>query len=833
MKVDLGRLGALLALALLLPACGIGGGGTLTPTVAPGIPSDVKSRAGNRSVTIDWTASAAGAQYVVLRSLVPNGPFFPVSIPAQFRTPTTYVDIGLLNGTTYYYEVVASNAFGLSGPSAVASSTPGFKASGVAAGGSDILAVLPDGSVWEWGQAHGGSISDVPVQVPNLFEMTSVSVNQNHNLALGSDGRVWGWGLDTSGQIGTGGPGGGVVPVPVQMINITDAIAIAAGEQHSLVLTHDGKVWACGATAYGLGTGSPVQSTTPQPVPGLTDIIAIAAGSAQSLALRSDGLVFSWGVNGYGQLGNPPVSSTPIGPTLVSGLTGVVAIAAGVYHSLALRNDGTIYAWGGNTQGQLGIGSTSAAVSTPTKTLNLTGMVALDGGGGHSVAVRNDGTVWSWGYNGNGQLGNGTSGGTPVSTPVQVLNMTSAVAVTASGYNSVALASDGTVFSWGDNVNGGLGNGTGVVAQIPLELPNFTGATSVAAGNGFSLVSKSTGTVWGLGTNTTGQMGNGTSSPTVPVSVPVQSSGITTATAVAAGDTHGLALLSTGSVVAWGSGTFAQIGDGSSGVNRLSPVTVALPGNIIGIASGEVHSFAIQKDVTNNPALNTVYSWGYNVQGQLGLGMFGGLHPTPAPIPSFPGVVSIAAGDRHTIALKSDGTVWVWGSNDVSQLGLGPSANLSSPTQVLGISGAIAVGAGLFHSLVVNGDGTVLAWGQGDYGQLGNGLTSNSDVPVQVANLTGVTAVAGGVLHSLALKSDGTVWAWGRSGSGQLGNPVADHSAVPVPVLELSGVTAISARMDHNVARLSNGTVRSWGSNFYNQLGVPYVQMSTVPVVVQ
>src|SRR5258708_38800081 len=105
MRDDLVRLGALLALGLILPACGLSGGGTLTPTVAPGIPSDVKSRAGNRSVTIDWTPSAAGAQYVVLRSLVPNGPFFPISIPAQFRTPTSYVDTGLLNGTTYYYQV--------------------------------------------------------------------------------------------------------------------------------------------------------------------------------------------------------------------------------------------------------------------------------------------------------------------------------------------------------------------------------------------------------------------------------------------------------------------------------------------------------------------------------------------------------------------------------------------------------------------------------------------------------------------------------------------------------------------------------------------------------
>ncbi|RPH47215.1 MAG: RCC1 repeat-containing protein, partial [Planctomycetota bacterium] len=368
MRLTGARLSALGVIALLLPACGAaGGGGTLTPTVAPAIPSNVVARAGNRSATIDWSASIVGAQYTVLRSLLPDGQFFPISVPGGFRKPTTYVDTGLVNGTTYYYQVVSTNVFGASAPSGVVSVTPGFKPKAVDGGGTDLLALLPDGSVWEWGQPHWGSLSDAPVQVPGLVDITAVSANLNHYLALGSDGKVWAWGLQSSGQLGPEGVG--VVTLPVPVTGIADAVAVSAGEQHSLALTHDGRVLAWGSNGqgqFGLGTGLPAQSSTPQEVPGLANIIAIEAGTYQSLALRNDGLVFSWGQNPNGQLGNPPVSAgTIFAPALISNLNGVVAISAGVFHSLALRNDGTVYAWGENASGQLGLGGTGAAVPTP------------------------------------------------------------------------------------------------------------------------------------------------------------------------------------------------------------------------------------------------------------------------------------------------------------------------------------------------------------------------------------------------------------------------------------------------------------------------------------
>jgi alpha-tubulin suppressor-like RCC1 family protein len=351
------------------------------------------------------------------------------------------------------------------------------------------------------------------------------------------------------------------VTVPIPVTGITDAIAISAGEQHSLALTHDGRVLAWGSNGggqFGLGTGTPAQSPIPQEVPGLTNIVAIEAGTFHSLALRNDGLVFSWGTNGNGELGNPPVAPGIFPPALISNLNGVISISVGVFHSLALRNDGTVYGWGGNASGQLGLGSTSIAVPSPTKMLNLTGIVAIAAGGGHSAMVRNDGTAWACGYNGDGQLGIG-SVATPQPTPVQVLTIKSGASVAASAYNSAVVEKDGTVWTWGDNGGGGLGNGTGRVGLIPVELPNFTGATGVAGGIDFSLAVRSNGTVWGWGTHTGGQLGNGSTSPT-PVTTPVQATGITTATAVAAGYTHGLALLAAGTVMGWGTNGSGQVG---------------------------------------------------------------------------------------------------------------------------------------------------------------------------------------------------------------------------------------------------------------------------------
>ncbi|HLY08330.1 MAG TPA: RCC1 repeat-containing protein [Planctomycetota bacterium] len=838
MRNVLQRILALGLLALLLPACGLQGRGTLTPTVAPGIPSGIVTRTGNQSVTIQWTPSAQGSSYTVSRSLNSGGPFFPVSVAAQFRGTDRYVDTGLTNGTTYYYQVVAANAFGESLPSTPVPGTPAFKAIAIASstGNSDIMALLRDGTLWEWGQNSFGQDISLPLQVTGLPEITAMSSGATHDLALASDGTVWAWGSDLGFQLGTGGSVATMVPAPV--LNLTNAVAIAAGGSFSLALTQDGTVWVWGANGEGeLGTGAttPANAPVPQPVAGLSNIVAISAGTSHALALRNDGLVFVWGDNTLGQLGNGSASSTPGAVALVSGLTGITAISAGAYCNLALRSDGTIWGWGDDSSGQLGNGSApTTPVTVPTQTINLTGVVSISASYYASAAVLNDGTVWAWGFNYYGQLGSGTPGYTTVPTPGQVGVLTNVVSVSVSGTSCIAMESDGTVWTWGNNTLGELGNGTGQAETAPVELNNMTGTLGMAGGNSFSLILQSPGLVWGVGQDDIGQLGDG-GTPNVVVPNLVRAGTIANATAVAAGDSHGLALLSTGEVWGWGQNAKGQVGDGSSGNTQGVPVKAATPTGMVAIACGRNHSFAIRQDPIQN--VRTLWAWGDNTYGMCGVGSSAPC-PTPTQVPGLSGVVSVAGGSQHSLAALSDGTVWTWGANGFGQLGVTTIPNTTwttVPVQVPGIAGAVSVAAGRFFSLALLADGTVWGWGEGDSGQLGHGgdynvgYLMNTVVPVQALGLTGVTAIAAGDDFSLALRSDGTVWSFGNNVYGALGNPVNLASTTPVQVQGLSGAIQIAAGITHSMARLSNQTVWLWGQNQYDELGTPSVDMTVTP----
>ena len=165
-----------------------------------------------------------------------------------------------------------------------------------------------------------------------------------------------------------------------------------------------------------------------------------------------------------------------------------------------------------------------------------------------------------------------------------------------------------------------------------------------------------------------------------------------------------------------------------------------------------------------------IFTWGGNSYGQLGVGTTNGLYNTPVQVTGLTGVTAIAGGNIHTIALKSNGTVWAWGHNGYGQLGDGTTTHRYTPVQVSGITGVIAIAVGEVHTIALKSDGTVWAWGSNEFGQLGDGTTTHRYTPIQVTSLTSVTAIASGGYHTIALKSDGTVWTWGHNTFGQLGD---------------------------------------------------------------
>ncbi len=217
---------------------------------------------------------------------------------------------------------------------------------------------------------------------------------------------------------------------------------------------------------------------------------------------------------------------------------------------------------------------------------------------------------------------------------------------------------------------------------------------------------------------------------------------------------------------------------------------------VTAIAGGHYHSLALKTD-------GTVWAWGYNGHGQLGDGT---TTNRSTPVQVLTGVTAIAGGDHHSLAVKTDGTVWAWGFNQYGELGDAPVSN-RSPVQVKGLTGVTALAAGDHHSLALKTDGTIWALGRNDnYGQLGDGTKTNNSTPVQVKDLAGVTAIAADDDHSLAVKTDGTAWAWGDNEYGQLGDGTTTNRSVPVQVKSLTGVTAIAAGTNHSLAANNCGT---------------------------
>jgi len=406
----------------------------------------------------------------------------------------------------------------------------------------------------------------------------------------------------------------------------------------------------------------------------------------------------------------------------------VTAIAAGSGHSLALRPDGTVVAWGSNNYGELGNGvqtwypnpvpvQVCAIGESAPCTRFLTGVIAIAAGDLHSLALLRDRTVVAWGYNGEGQLGNGTT--TIANTPVQVcavgqtapcsLLLSGVRALTTGEYHSLAQLTDGTAVTWGSNYYRQLGDGTTINRTVPVRVcavgqvapcnRHLTGVRSIAAGglHNLAVVDNALAVAWGY--NSAGQLGDGTTiNRTVPVRVcaighipPCDQ--LYAVKAVAAAYGHSMALLGDGSAVAWGGNFAGSLGDGTT-INRLTPVRVCAVGQVA-------------------PCAQYLY-----------------------------GIRHISTDGGHSMAQLSSGGVLTWGFNSLGQLGDGGYEDQLTPVRVC-VVGQVApctrylsliraVTAGSHHSLALQVDYTVIAWGYNLHGELGDGTTITRPVPVQV-----------------------------------------------------------------------------------------------------
>ena len=522
----------------------------------------------------------------------------------------------------------------------------------------------------------------------------------------------------------------------------------------------------------------------------------------------------------------------------------------------------------------------------PAKTTNISDATAISAGRDHTCVLRRDSSIYCWGNNNYGQLGNGEQGdgweddSAYSVIPVQVKNISDATAISAGLVHTCALIKDGTIRCWGNNEIGKLGTGTNSSSSVPVRVTDITDATAISAGSQHTcaLIKDSTIKCWGG--NWFGQLGNSTEddSTSVPVRVTdITDADITNAAAISAGRDHTCALIKDSTIKCWGGNWFGQLGNSadrlgnnnpSATVNNPSatPVKVTDITDATAISAGDDHTCALIKD-------STIKCWGVNFSGQVGTGTYPHTF-TPVKVTDITDATAIITGNNHTCTLKREGSIYCWGNNDNGQLGTGIISGSSVPVKVpnitdataitswdntcalikdstikcwarLGsnsegssisvpvkVTDATAISKGYKHTCALKRDGSIYCWGRNNFVQLGNGEqgyglgddSADSVIPVQVKNISDATAITAGKDHTCALKRDGSIYCWGNNYNGQLGsNTEGINSSVPVRVTDITDATAITTSWDNTCALIKDGTISCWGDNRNGQLGDGYI----------
>ena len=367
------------------------------------------------------------------------------------------------------------------------------------------------------GERRLAAVTTVSLSSP-IHDTDRIFASGESVLGLNTNGTVYAWGANSYGQLGSGNLRQTAVPVPVA--GLSGVRAVQAGLYHSLALTRDGGVRAWGVNTSGqLGTVvKGVYTTLPVLVSGLSAVKVIAAGGTHSAAVGADGSVWGWGrMSGR----------SSAAPAKVYELQAIRTVVAGEDFNLAIRNDGSLWGWGSNTSGQLGIGRQGGSFYTPTRITLAKNVVAVSAGQAHALALLVDGSVWGWGANPHGQLG------IPASMPLaprQVLGLPVPVngasgvkAVITGTYNSAVLYADGSVWAWGDNSAGQLGQGNRTQTSAVVRIKSVANVVAVGLGDRFITLLGADGAVYGIGANASGQLGNNTTTGSL---VPVQAVGV-------------------------------------------------------------------------------------------------------------------------------------------------------------------------------------------------------------------------------------------------------------------------------------------------------------------
>ena len=579
---------------------------------------------------------------------------------------------------------------------------------------------------------------------------------------------------------------------------------------------------------------------------------------------KSPGTLWSCGYNKNGALGRGTTlgqSQSTFGQ--VGALTSWAKVAAGTSHWLAIQSNGTLWGCGYAAYGQLGQGANTANQNSPVQIGTLSTWVQCSGQSLASFAIKNDGTLWACGYNGTWSgLGTNSSTQYGVTSLVQVGTGSNWAQISASNTYAMALQSNGTLWGWGNNSYGQLGNNSFSGLQnisSPVQIGNLSTWTSIFAGSGPSTIGLQNNAMFAFGANTTGQLGQGN---TINYSSPVQIGPSTTGsnywTNLATGVYTTIAIQSPGTLWVWGNNSYGQLGQ-SDLIHRSTPTQIGTLSNWIQISSGASFNASILRNIAS-PNFGTLWSWGRNDVGQLGQNNIIN-YSSPVQVGALTTWLSVACGYGFTQAIKNDNTLWSWGLNSFGQLGQGNQINYSSPVQVGALSTWDQVSCGYAFTVALQKNGTLWAWGSNTIGQLGQNNIINYSSPVQVGVLSVWSSIGPGQTFTSARQINGTLWSWGNNTFGQLGlynpaaysltnypsqfntgnfnkvtasnsqsyfrrtadNTIVQTSTVDIPTIDTTNSIAWASYdtgQYHFVGVQTNGTAWSIGNNSYGQLGL-------------
>lgn len=636
--------------------------------------------------------------------------------------------------------------------------------------------------------------------------------------------------VDSAGSTG----GGAIVTTSSLSIGLGLSGQVAKGDAFTLAV-RGGQVSSWGWGYYGQTAGDATHgfsTAVPGIVPDSENAVMVSAAGTTGFFLKDDGTVWAWGGNHDGLLANGSTDflAHPV-PAQVNDLwlpadpvPQAVWIASGgnfgTTHATVVNADGTVWAWGRNDEGQLGDG-TQVDRFTPVQVPGLDTVVMTAVGDRVTLALKEDGTVWQWGR----VLGYETGPTSRRLLPTQVTGLPAPVTYIAAGYQTAyAVLEDGSVYWWGLFDGDESQTGYPLLTEVPTLYQELSEMVAIAAGDGFAFGVDAVGRVYAWGRNDMGQLGAGLGDP---ASRPVQidSLGTEGVGALAAGRDSSIVLLGSGEVAAWGRNQRGELGGGRLDESLL-PVQVPGLSEITLARAGRAPAAAARRRD------GTWFFWGQTAadpDSQL-----------PTPFTAFSPMADLLTcpNQDFILARKVDGSLWTWGEDNQwgefgsGAVGIADGAESPGPAnavKVKNITNAVSfsVSPGIYtlppgdplgifdgsiHCLAVSSDGSVRAWGRNHRGQLGDGSTTLRPTPITVPGLASVVEVSAGGAHSLARRSDGTVWAWGSNAYGQLGDGTTTQRNSPVQVLGLSEIIQIEAGRDSNAALKSDGSVWVWGA---------------------